>query len=281
MNLTQLIKAVLDKAYSYIDLPDETAKNAAIKTRLGELSHAYRQLTKEDGIAIDYSDPVSRFAYIYKYTIGHADYIMQIIRRHEELTTLFDEDELDVACIGGGPGSDFLGVLKYMLKRDKKLALTCYLFDRERSWGDSWSGVAKVLKPDFPIYPVFQQLDVTDRSTWSAYNDYLNSRLFTLSYFMSEVYKFRDTAEPYFAETFDRLTPGTKVLFVDNRDQAGRFVGWFDELAAAHNLEILVGRNENMSFSNDEEKTDLGEFFKKFDWPKRTSDLVYRIAQKQ
>ena len=68
MNLTQLIKAVLDKAYSYIDLPDDTAKDAAIKQRLTDLSNAYRRLTHEDGVAIDYSDPVSRFAYCLLYT---------------------------------------------------------------------------------------------------------------------------------------------------------------------------------------------------------------------
>jgi len=281
MNLTQLIKTVLDKAYSYIDLPNDDMKDAAIKKRLGELSNAYSRLNQDDGVAIDYSDPVSRFAYIYKYTIAHADYNMQIIRRHKELNSLFDDAELDVACIGGGPGSDFLGVLKYMLQMDRKLSLTCYLFDRERSWGDSWSGVAKVLKPSFPIYPIFQQLDVTAKGTWTSYNEYLNSKLFTLSYFMSEVHKFRDVAHPYFADTFARLKPGTTVLFIDNRDQAGQFVGWFDELANAHNLEVLISRSENMSFSNDEEKTDLGEFFTKFGWPKRASDLVYRIAKKQ
>jgi len=204
---------------------------------------------------------------------------MQLIAGSKDLRSLFDGEALDVACLGGGPGSDLLGILKYMIARGKKCPLTCYLFDKERAWGDSWGDVAKPLDATFRVYPIFQQLDVTDSKTWSGYHKYLKADLFTLSYFLSEVWKIRSQAKPFFDYCFAKAKSGALFLFIDNR--ASEFYGWFDSLAAANGIEILEAKSCNMCFSIDEEKTDLGRYYEKFGWPKRKSEVAYRIARKK
>lgn len=280
LTLAQLIKIVLDEAYR--DIPgSEAEKDAAIKKELTALSSSYGDLKNSKRSAIDYSRPTSRFAYIYKYTVAHADYIKQIIHSCKQLRDLFSRPELSVACLGGGPGSDLLGVLKHMIRSGDRSTLTCYLFDRERSWGDSWSEVAKPLKADFQLYPVFQQLDVTASDTWTSYRKFLQADLFTLSYFLSEVWSFRDEAEPFFDHCFGKAKAGALFLFIDNNDDKGVFPGWFEDLAKRHGVEVIVSTCCEMAFSVEEEKRDLEPYYTKFDWPKRKSNVAIRVGVKK
>ena len=176
MSLMQLIKLVLDDAYAAINAPNDATKDALIKKELTNLSAEYGKLASKTSSSIDYSDSVKRFAYIYKYTVAHADYIMQLIDGNKGLRALLTNKSIEVACLGGGPGSDLLGVLKYLIRTGAKgLSLKCYIFDKERAWGDSWSDVASQLIPPFQVFPVFQQMDVTDSKTWASYQKFLRA----------------------------------------------------------------------------------------------------------
>ena len=156
MNLMQLIKLVLDDAYAGIKAKNDEEKDVLIKAELGALTACYASLTDTKIKPIDYSDPLKRFAYIYKYTVAHADYIKQVISSEKVLRDLLQQKSVEVACLGGGPGSDLLGILKYMINADIKAnQLTCYIFDKERAWGDSWSDVAIQLKPPFQLKSSF------------------------------------------------------------------------------------------------------------------------------
>jgi hypothetical protein len=121
-------------------------------------------------------------------------------------------------------------------------------------------------------------MDVTDSTTWASYEKFLRADLFTLSYFLSEVWKIKTQAEPFFNHCLSRMKPGALVLFIDNN--APLFFNWFDFLAKQNKLEVIAAKNTTLAFSNDEEKTDLGVYFKKFDWPKRKSDVAIRIMRK-
>ena len=279
MTLMQLIKLVLDDAYKAIPEGTNPEKDKVIKAEIEALSDAYANLTDLTTRSIDYSDPAKRFAYIYKYTVAHADYIMQIIKGQTELQSSLKRPNAEIACLGGGPGSDLLGILKYMMQADvEDTTLTCYIFDKERAWGDSWSDVARILDAPFRIFPVFAQMDVTESATWKSYQKYLRADLFTLSYFLSEVWRNKDEVEPFFNHWMSQMKKDSLVLFVDNN--SSQFVDWFDELATSNKLSTVEMANKTLAFSNDEQKTDLGCYYEKFSWPKRQSDVAYRIMKK-
>jgi len=62
MNCFQIIKSVLDEAY--VQIPgDEAEKDKVINNELKYLRGEYSQLSQECNI--NYSDPITRFAYIY------------------------------------------------------------------------------------------------------------------------------------------------------------------------------------------------------------------------
>src|SRR5687767_5983824 len=110
MNFFQLIKKVLDDAWAEIAGPKKK-KFAAINAELERLSPLYLKLAKKYQ-DIDYSHPLTRFAYVYAYVVSHAYLVYERIALSEALRELFTRKRVMVSCVGGGPGSDLLGILK-------------------------------------------------------------------------------------------------------------------------------------------------------------------------
>ncbi|MGE5658868.1 MAG: hypothetical protein ACM37W_19905 [Actinomycetota bacterium] len=275
MNCFQIIKGVLDEAYNDIE-GSEAEKDEFILDALEDLREQYSKLLK--GIDIDYSYPVTRFAYIYAYVTSHANIVCSVIEKSHDLKLLFDKNKVNVACIGGGPGSDFLGILKYLMLNDKKTTIKFQLCDREKTWAESWSDVDDKVDPEFRISTSYLPLDVTDPKDWKNHTKYLQSDLFTMIYFMSEVRAFRDNVDAYFENLFKSAKSGALFLFVDNNNS--NFYDWFDELAKKHGVQIIESKETSMIPPSDENKYDLCEYYDKFTYPKLKANVAYRIGRK-
>lgn len=277
MNCFQLVKSVLDELYARIPAANDEEKDRQILSTLRFLEEQYAKLAR--GTSIDYTDITTRFAYIYKYVTSHANIVYQIIQESSQLAALFEQDKVNVTCVGGGPGSDFLGILKYVLLSGRKPFLRCTLFDGEVSWGECWNDVDEKLQAELRISTFCQLFDVTDRATWANNIKYLNSDLFTLIYFMSEVDSRRTDAEPFFSNLFAKARQGALFLYVDNNNP--QFYGWFDSLARKYSLEVLKSSEITMPIRDlSEEKRDLGEYWGKFSSPKLTGNIAFRVCRK-
>jgi hypothetical protein len=184
-----------------------------------------------------------------------------------------------VACIGGGPGSDFLGIIKYLMKNKKSPKISFQLCDREKTWAESWSDVDGKVDPGLRISTSYLPLDVTNPQDWTNYTKYFQSDLFTMIYFMSEVYAEREEADEYFSNLFSQAKSESLFLFVDNNK--AEFYDWFDKLAENHNIKIIEKDETIMNVPFDEQKSDLGIYLEKFDYPKLRANVAYRIAKKE
>ena len=228
---------------------------------------------------IDHSDIVTRFAYIYKYTTSHANLVYQIVKGSRDLSRIFDQEKVNITCIGGGPGSDFLGIFKYVMLAELRPILRCILFDKERNWGECWQDADEKIESDFRLSTIFQQFVVTDMSTVEHTSKYLNSDLFTMIYFMSEVYSLRTASEPFFNNLFDKAKKGSLFLYIDNNSPV--FYEWFDSFASQNSMDILKSQELEMNITDyDEEKKDLGEYWRKFTSPKLRANIAFRICRK-
>ncbi len=278
MNCFQLVKSVLDELYRRIPGGTEADKDALISAHLRTLSAAYQQLSKRN--TVDHSDVVTRFAYIYRYVTAHANFVNQVISRCDPLRALFDLARVHITCIGGGPGSDFLGVLKYVLQADKAPSLKCVLYDKEHAWGECWSDVDDKLITRLNINTFCQPFDVTDPSSWGSSSKYLASDLFTMIYFLSEVYSMKATAEPFFINMFENAKPGAIFLFLDNNSPV--FFEWFDHMVSRTRMTTLLTFNGRMVIRDyAEQKHDLGVYWEKFDNPRLQADAAYRVCRKE
>lgn len=276
MNCFQLIKTVLDEAYQAIP-GSEAAKDAAIEGAFANLTRAYQNLLHEG--CLDYSDPCRRFAYIYKYTTSHANIVYGKISEHKVLRDLFERERLTISCIGGGPGSDFLGIMKYCLRAKKNVELKCQILDRDAAWSESWSDVDDKVRSSFRISTSYQPLDVADPTSWMKYTKHFNADLFTLIYFLSEVYAVGNRACEYFAALMANMKPGALLLYVDNNDS--RFTDWFDRMVAHAGLEVVASGGGHDQMPLHEDKSDLQPYYSKFTPdPKLKANIAYRIVRR-
>jgi hypothetical protein len=281
MKIFPLIELVLDELYGQI-LGSEAKKIAQVNSSLETLTERYRNLISDDE-AIDYSPAATRLAYIYKYVTCHSNLVYNLIRKSTKLADLFNGGAVRVACVGGGPGSDFLGILKHCIEDDKKPDLKCQLFDREIAWGESWEDIDDKISAVDKLHTrtVYQPLDITRPETYLPKLKYLNSELFTMIYFVSEVYsKMNDGADDYFNHLFAGMRKGAQVLYVDNNHSD--FTNWLHEKLNAYNFVVVKHGEGVQKLPTEEEKKDLGKYYGKFNSsPKLDADVAWRIARKK
>jgi hypothetical protein len=277
MNCFQLLKTVLDEVLGEMEGSDAD-KIAAIRAKEDYLRKHYRKLASST-VALDYRDPATRYVYLCTYVTSHANIVYQRIKRSDELASLFERGKVQVACIGGGPGSDLLGVLKYAHGLPRAPSLKFFLYDRETAWSESWSDVDDKLGTHISTY--FQQFDVTDPESYERQTKYLSSDLFTMIYFVSEVHALRAKAEDFFSKLFAQAKQGALFLFVDNA--ASVFYEWFDQIWKTQGIELVEGAdNITMGMPGDEQKSDLGEHFTKYlsGYPKLDANIAWRLLRK-
>ncbi|WP_437784498.1 hypothetical protein [Sorangium sp. So ce1097] len=271
-----LVNEVLEETYQEIP-GTEAAKDTAIKDALETMSRKYGNL--KFGGGPDYASPVVRFGYIFRYVTCHSNLIPDRISLCPDLAELFERDKVSVTCLGGGPGSDVVGILSYLLSHGKNPAILFYICDRERHWMDSWGDLGMKVGTFLPMSAPYLEHDAMKPGTWTP-TKYLRSDLFTLIYFMSELYSARGYAEPYFDHVFASANPGALFLYVDNRDSD--FSGWFEQLAAKHGLEIVDSGDMVAKMPGHEQKSVLGKWTSKFGtWPKLDARVDYRVARKK
>lgn len=281
MEIFTIIEQVLDELYEQIE-GDEKHKDAEVNASLDMLGDSYKRLTSKNE-PIDYSNPATRLAYIYKYVTCHSNLVFSRIAGTKCLRRPLEEREVRVSCIGGGPGSDFLGILKYCILSKKNIDLKCSLFDRETAWSESWEDVDDKIQSSIKLRTrtLYVPLDVTNPATYAEKVKYLKqSDLFTMIYFASEVYRFReDGADDYFDDMFSRMREGALLLYIDNNHP--EFTNWMDEKFQKHGLKILDSGSGTEKMPTDEEKRDLGKYYNRFSSsPKLEADVCRRVAKK-
>lgn len=233
MTLFQLVKIVLDHLYAEGAELYGSKLDGKITQNLEYLSESYKKLTDPARKPVDYEDPATRFAYVYKYVAAHGDYVVQVLK---ELAAkrggVFDGANARVSCLGGGPGSDIIAVLKYLDEEEdtedvKKLI--CYLLDQEQAWADIWTELTEYLTPNLALNVNFQQFDITDPGSWKHQRKFLQADLFTMIYFVSEVLMLDSdgAVAQSWREIFDSAKSGALFVYVDNGHKD--FTSYFDK----------------------------------------------------
>jgi hypothetical protein len=135
-----VIEALFEKLLYDLDqqgqaeMPDDWEDQVA--DRLESLRNAYENLTSPGRPEIDYSDLATQAAYVFAYAIGRAEFTYQLLKRHRaELgEPIFPNEIARITSLGGGPGSEIVGVVKYILdaSNGEKVKSIKYWFRQRR-----------------------------------------------------------------------------------------------------------------------------------------------------
>ena len=285
MKVFPIIRNVLEEEIDEIVDDLDSEQNDLVLAAVGKVRAALKKLsisysnTYENELP-DFSRPEIRHAYIFRYTTAHADMICQAINKSSDLTALFNEKKVIVSCIGGGPGSDMLGIVKYILRKPDKPNLKIYLIDKEIAWSNSWGSVDEYVSSEFMCSKDFLTVDVTDPSTYIKLPKHARADLFTFSFFLSEIYRHQEKSNLYFDWLIDKAKPGALLLFIDFRHDNNK--SWISEIAERNDLEVLEEEDERafrLDFS--EEKAELQDLMELYgEGPRLKGDIVFLLLQK-
>lgn len=289
MTIFELVKHALDELYAEAQQTYGAQVDEEIQKRIAYLSASYGSLATPGRKPVDYKDPATRFAYVFKYVAAHGDYLVQGLKmlRNELRGDVLGGGSVRVSCVGGGPGSDIIAVLKYLDEYDKQEGvekITCYLLDKEQAWADTWTELDASLDMKVRLNVIFQGLDVTDPGSWKHQRKFLQADLFTLSYFVSEVYSLdadgNGSVTRFWQELFGNAKSGAMFIYTDNGSD--RFNDYFRQQCDAAKLqEVLRQDNIEIVPSYTEQKAELAKYSKKFDHdPKLKSRMTLRVFRK-
>ena len=281
----KVVDALIPVAEKLIN--DSTPVDVVVRKRLNALSGGYGwNLLNIGRSPIDYSKTTTHIAYIYRSFSAHADWVFKALNMASPaVTKALAADELKVACIGGGPGSDIAGVLKFaeahgLLAKEFEFIV----LDREPAWRRARNELIATYEGEAEATLSYQALDLADGSPWTDNWEFANSDLFVLSFALSEVWSFnKDRSVSQF---LDRLItsarPGAIFCYVDNGGD--KFTPLIEEeFDARDDLEIMGSRDDDrLLLSHDEQcsaiEEEYGERFKQR--PKLTGNVALRVWKK-
>lgn len=287
MTIFELVKIVLDELYTQGKRQHKEKIDQVIQEKIRYLSDSYAQLNNEEREAVNYKDPATRFAYVYKYVAAHGDYLVQVMEhlRSGIDANIFQGETARISCVGGGPGSDIIAVLKYLdeYKDEPVKKIICYLLDKEQAWSDTWTELGESFDMDVQLNTNFQSLDVTNPDSWQFQQRFLQADLFTMSYFVSEVHSFDQGGEvsKFWSTLFQGAKPGALFVYDDNGHTD--FNNYFDAQWRAADLRCLITRdNSSLTPRYSEQAANLGDYLGKFgQQPKLRAHLSYRVLRKE
>lgn len=197
----ELVNIVLDHLRKDVEQVHGAEGMKLAKAKLAELSAGYGRLLDTTFPPIDYGPPETRLAYVYTYVASHSDWVYQVLSSSEvEIGEfLLDRERLVVTCLGGGPGSEFVGLVQFLAEKDSGAlkSVTTYLCDREQAWADCWTEIGPEVDAPFNLSANFQGLDVTDPGSWSKQKKFLSADLFLSVFFASEITRLGDSADAF------------------------------------------------------------------------------------
>ena len=285
MNCFVIIKKVLDHLWQNIPGNDEE-KTKLVTLTSGHLRKQYLSYPKRD--PIDYSTPHVQFAYLYMYTAAHADYLFQVLKLSRSTHNLPRENSFHLVSLGGGPGSDLLGFLKYFdLATDvDELNFKYSSFDKDGNWSFRWSALTDFIQTECHNAGIcsrysaaFHTLDVCNMSAISEMGQFLDADAYTLMYFFSEIASVKKTAYPFLREFFTKIQPGATLIFIDIN--YSDVYNDFDGLMRETGFKVLHAEGRTITPSMDEQSSTLAEYKQVVGMsPKLKGDIACRVMQK-
>jgi len=177
-------------------------------------------------------------------------------------------------------------VLKYLddyKRREPVEKIRCYLLDKEQAWADTWTELDESLNSEVSLNANFQPFDVSDPTSWESQRKFLQAELFTISYFVSEIFSLdrEGMVTAFWDQLFEGAKPGALFLYVDNGH--ADFNTYFDARWQAAGLECLIAE-DNMRIipRSTEQAAELATYNSKFERnPKIQAFISYRVLRKR
>jgi hypothetical protein len=247
-----------------------------------QVDHCLQQWFSNSVPAINYQNPLCRLAYLYEVVPATANIVEDAFGGEDnEIRDHFrrarkDKGTVSICAFGGGPGTELLGICKWVERTQPKepVYLEYLLLDRVNEWLDSWMAIKKQIelrfrnhiskeRGDWPIVisGMFSAVDIKNTATLGNLGSIFDQDIYVLSYLVSEIFANFENFRSFTAQIADNAPKGAKFLFVDRKGAR-----WKEEVnTIAKQAGIKLSDFHDAESSMDprtEESSDLGSLRK-------------------
>jgi hypothetical protein len=276
----ELVKLALDELHTII-ARTEADPTAAIRTQCERLTASYSDLTAENRAPLDYSSAAVRFAYVYTYVAAHASWVYELLLE-EGIRELIQSDSLlRATCLGGGPGTELIGLLNACNALRRRDPVSCFLLDKEDGWAETWAEIDSRVGASYRVTTSFRSVDVCHPPKYENLAKAFDADLFFAIYFLSEVYSFRANAAPFLEQLVHSMKPGALVVYIDNSSDT--FTQYARSIFRDELFEIIF-RDEKtrLQLNPSEERRALEEYLRTINRsPRLTSNATRLVFRKR
>ena len=251
---------------------------------------------------IPFDDLVYRSAYLYEYAPANALAVEAVLiddDKNQRLITslLTSKQRISLCCLGGGPGSEIIGVAKWVVRQQLETTqLEVLVTDKYPQWKDQWESVRDTLntnlladgavsaeRPPLVVSRGFAEVDVINPASARLPVLRRGFDLYVVSYVVSHIYTPEDLSRfcQFMRSVIDSASKGSKFLFIDRHEP-----DWKTSVATILNYPGMDISDLVPLFSKDpgdsrEEKTDLGVLHEHLDIDPRLGwDIFWMVGTK-
>lgn len=165
---------------------------AAVTQKIISLQSLYPGISDSKTTPIDYSDPATQAAYVFAYLGANADLIYRTLcSARPHAAAILSQPKPKIACMGGGPGSDLLGLVKFaerLPSPPKKLVVE--LLDHCPEWWSMWDHTLSTFPETISFLANIRVMNYQKNEKWVNNYEFLESDLFLFSYSLSEAWRY-------------------------------------------------------------------------------------------
>ncbi|MBK6687923.1 MAG: hypothetical protein IPG45_25845 [Deltaproteobacteria bacterium] len=232
----EMVRQVVEEAVAVHAAAEKKTISDVLKEVREHIDATAREHQKDEP-AIDYQNALCRLGYLYRHAPANATLFERVLRDCPDFLLKIKERNgarLHVCSVGGGPGTELLGLSKFLLRRPElapsKIQFT--VLDRIPQWAETWQRLADAVEDQFKkaptgakpsIAPSFLPMDVCDPTSYKSYAYHFSTvDIVVFNYLFSEN-KTRLAAAAEAARHLLNSSPvGALFLFIDRHEADGQ-----------------------------------------------------------
>jgi hypothetical protein len=260
------------------------SRNEIVSQVSQDLATISKQYTDNHRPVIPFDDPLFRIAYLYGTLPINAHVVEVVFDSDSDLQKWFRSQirnrngTIKVCTLGGGPGTEILGLAKWIEGQPSKtpLTLSALVTDKFLEWRADWLALRNQINQQLDhhykaasrarplsISGRFQQVDVESSATVSDRQSLSNHDINIVSYLVSSIFNRFDNFFGFMTDLVKRVPRGSKFLFIDRAAYHETWKNPIRELASKAGMQLSEFQRTVSHTPHDlgEQKTDLGVIF--------------------
>ena len=275
----ELVRRVIEDAVA-LHVVETQQTSEEVLREISEHIDATSREYRRDEPEISYGDPLCRLGYLYMNAAANATLFEKVIGASIDLRCIIDssgQNTLNVCSLGGGPGTELLGLAKHLLRfpdivPPRKITFT--VIDNVLEWAETWHQLADAVEEEFrssfgqddieppAIAPTFLPLDVLNPSSYQKFAyQFKKVDVVVFNYLFSENKTRLASAKPAL-EQLARITSDECIFVViDRLERDLRFTNELVDLfASVFGVEINYHKMGG-TLDGDEQTSEMGVMF--------------------